>query len=151
MTTSNMTSAATSVKDPRPANVTWVSPYITVSDVDKMISFYAKAFNFEKKEMVPGDDGTTCHGEMKYKDQLMMFGKAGAYNGTTKSPLMSGVESPMNLYLYCEDIDDFFKQAVKAGAMPLSAPEDMFWGDRMCRLKDPEGYIWCFATHIGTV
>ena len=22
----------------------------------------------------------------------------------------------------------------------------MFWGDRMCSLRDPEGYLWSFAT-----
>lgn len=153
MNSSNLNPSAastTTAKDPRPANVTWASPYITVSDIDNMVSFYQNAFNFEKKEVVPGEDGTSWHGEMKYKDQLIMLGKAGAYGGTTKSPKMSGIESPMNLYLYCEDVDQFFKHAIQAGAQALAEPQDMFWGDRMCRLKDPEGYLWCFATHIGS-
>lgn len=143
-------SATTAAKDPRPPNVTWVSPYITVSDVEKMSSFYQEAFQFEKGELVPGEDGTIWHGEMKYKDQLIMLGKALAYGGTTKSPNMTGIESPMNLFLYCEDVDEFFKKAVKAGAVALIEPQDMFWGDRMCKLKDPDGYLWCFATYIGS-
>jgi uncharacterized glyoxalase superfamily protein PhnB len=25
----------------------------------------------------------------------------------------------------------------------------MFWGDRMVRLRDPDGYLWSFATKVG--
>jgi PhnB protein len=28
-------------------------------------------------------------------------------------------------------------------------PADMFWGDRMCSLTDPDGHTWNFATHTG--
>lgn len=135
----------TSAKQP---HANWVSPYITVIDADKAVEFYHKAFKFEKLHLAPGDDGTTWHAELKYKDQLIMLGKQGAYGCTTQAPAASKVESPMNLYLYCEDVDQFHDAAVKAGAKSLGAPEDMFWGDRMCRLQDPDGYIWCFATTI---
>ena len=132
-----------------PPGTTWMSPYITVSDVEKASDFYQAAFTFEKTNLMPGEDGSIVHGEMKYKDQLIMLGKAGAYGGITQSPAMSGTESPMNLYLYCANVDEFYKKAVAAGAKSLAAPEDMFWGDRMCRLQDSEGYLWCFATYSG--
>lgn len=134
---------------PRPQGVTWVSPYITVKNVDAAANFYHKAFNFEIKEIATGEDGTAGHGELKYKDQLLMIGKQGAWGGTTQTPKSSGIESPINLYLYCEDVDQFHQNAVAAGAESLDAPQDMFWGDRMCKLKDPDGYVWCFATHLG--
>jgi uncharacterized glyoxalase superfamily protein PhnB len=134
----------------KPNNASWLSPYITVKDVDISANFYCQAFHFEIKNLVPGEDGTTSwHGELNYKDQLLMIGKQGAWDSTTKTPNSSQVESPINLYLYCEDVDKFHQHAVNAGAVSLGAPEDMFWGDRMCRLKDIDGYIWCFATHIG--
>lgn len=134
---------------PRPEGVTWVSPYITVKDADRAVNFYEKAFHFEKRDMVPGQDGTTWHAELKYKDQLLMLGKEGVWGGQTLSPQTSRVESPMNLYLYCEDVDAFHKHAIANGAESVGQPEDMFWGDRMCRLKDPDGYVWCFATFLG--
>lgn len=133
----------------KPNNISWLSPYITVKDVDISANFYQQAFQFEIKNLAPGEDGTPCHGELNYKDQLIMIGKQGAWNGTTKTPNSSQIESPINLYLYCEDVDKFHQNAVKAGAVSLGEPEDTFWGDRMCRLKDIDGYIWCFATHIG--
>jgi uncharacterized glyoxalase superfamily protein PhnB len=130
-----------------PAGASCVSPYITVLDVDKSVNFYKKAFNFQVKELAPGEDGTTWHAELLYKDQLIMLGKQGAYNATSESPLASGIESPISLYLYCEDVDAFYERAMKEGAQSVDAPENMFWGDRMCRLKDLDNYIWCFATH----
>src|SRR5882762_7224083 len=116
--------------NPRPAHATWVSPYITVKDADAAVNFYQKAFHFELKEKAPGEDGTTWHAEMKYKDQLLMFGKQGAYDKecASKTPTDSGVASPINLYIYCEDVNKFYQHAVAAGAKSLAAPEDMFWG-----------------------
>jgi PhnB protein len=129
-----------------PKKISWLSPYITVKDVAAAADFYHKAFKFEVMELAPGEDGTPCHGELNYKDQLIMIGKEGAWQGTTKTPLTSQVESPITLYLYCENVDDFYNFAISANAKSIAPPEDMFWGDRMCRLQDLDGYIWCFAT-----
>lgn len=136
-------------KQCRPEGVTWLMPFLTVLDVDQAADFYKKAFQFSIKELVSGEDETTGHGELRYKDQLIMLGKQGAYGKTSQSPAHSKVECPMGLYLYCEDVDQFYQHAVQNGAIGIEAPQDMFWGDRMCRLQDLDGYIWCFATYIG--
>lgn len=133
----------------KPVGVTWVSPHLMIKDIEPLLDFYQKAFGFEILEAVKGPDGIVVHAELRCKDQMLMLGKSGAHGGTTKSPKETGVESPMNLYIYCEDVDTFYQHAVSAGAKSQSAPENMFWGDRMCQLIDPEGYSWCFATHLG--
>jgi len=134
---------------PRPDGASWISPYVIVADVDRAVQFYVEAFGFEKNHLVAGEDNTTWHAEMRYKDQLIMLGKAGAYGGKTQSPKKTGVESPINLYLYCEDVDAFYERAMQAGAKSLGEPENTFWQDRMCRIQDPDGYVWCFATYLG--
>jgi len=133
----------------RPQGASWVSPYIIVKDVDKAIKFYKDAFHFIVKNSAPSEDGCTMHAELLYKDQLLMFGKEGMYGSTSHTPASSGVESPINLYIYCEDVDALYRHAVEAGAKSQAAPDNMFWGDRMCRLLDLDGYVWCFATHLG--
>ncbi|HEV2613306.1 MAG TPA: VOC family protein [Gammaproteobacteria bacterium] len=127
----------------RPAQFPWVSPYIMASHLDSALEFYTKAFGFELKEKTPE------HAELRYKDQILMFGQEGSYGSTSKSPKSSHTESPITLYIYCENVDEFHRNAVESGAKSLSAPEDMFWGDRMCRLQCPEGYGWAFATNLG--
>lgn len=133
----------------RPEGAPWVSPYIIVKNVDEAVDFYIKAFGFEKIHIVAGEDNTSWHAETRYRDHLIMFGKAGAYGGKTQPPIKTGIESPINLYLYCEDVDELYNKALEAGARSLSAPEDTFWQDRMCRLQDLDGYVWCFATYLG--
>lgn len=134
----------------KPDHAPWVSPYIMVRDVDKSVDFYKKAFHFDVREVAPGEDGTSMHAEMTYKGQLVMLGKEGGWGGTSKSPKSSGVESPMTLYVYTDNVDEFYKQALDNKAHGLAQPEDMFWGDRMCKLQDPDDYIWCFATKTGS-
>jgi uncharacterized glyoxalase superfamily protein PhnB len=56
-----------------------------------------------------------------------------------------------SLYVYVDDVDAHFRNAVEAGAEPLTEPADMFWGDRMYAVKDLEGHHWSFAQHVRDV
>lgn len=132
----------------RPAGTPWVSPYLTVKDVDAAIAFYQKAFGFEKRFSMPGPDGKTGHGEMIYRDALLMLGPECAFGGTNKAPATTSVRSPVTLYVYCDDVDSLCARAASAGAKVEVQPQDMFWGDRMCKLVDPDGHVWNFATNV---
>jgi len=97
---------------------------------------------------VTGPDGKIQHAEMMHQGEtVIMFGPEGAMGGTCKSPVTSGVEVPVTLYVYCPDVDALSQQAKQAGAVVVSEPQDMFWGDRMTQLKDSESYVWNFAMH----
>jgi PhnB protein len=61
-------------------------------------------------------------------------------NGDTKG-------SGSSTFLYVEDVDALFRQALDAGAKEVQAVQDMFWGDRYGRLVDPFGQEWQIATH----
>jgi len=120
-------------------------------DVDKAAEFYKNTFDFNEnvQERAKGDDGSTWHTSMQYKDQVLMLDKEGAYGGQTKSPATSGTDAPISMYLYVDNVDTFYKSAVSKGAESMSEPQDMFWGDRMCQIKDTDGYVWSFATYLG--
>jgi uncharacterized glyoxalase superfamily protein PhnB len=123
-------------------------PMLTVRDADAALDFYQRAFGFEKRMAMPGPDGRTKHAEMVYRDQAIMFGPEGQPGCPARSPTTSGVPAPVGLYLYCDDVDTLCARATAAGAKTVSAPADMFWGDRMCNLTDPDGHVWCFATNV---
>jgi uncharacterized glyoxalase superfamily protein PhnB len=59
--------------------------------------------------------------------------------------------SPVTIHLYVGDVDAFVKRAVGAGAKVTMPLDDMFWGDRYCKLEDPFGHHWSVATHIRDV
>ena len=59
-----------------------------------------------------------------------------------------GIESPVSMYIYCDDVNALHTRAVAAGATSIKAPEDTFWGDRYCNLVDPDGHSWGFGTKL---
>jgi uncharacterized glyoxalase superfamily protein PhnB len=133
----------------KPADAPWLAPYLMVKDADKALDFYTRAFGFSTKNAMKGDDGRTNHAEMTYKDVLVMFAPEGAYGSPVKAPATLGIASPVTLFVYTEDVDALCSRAQAAGAQVAIPPTDMFWGDRMCSLIDPDGHTWNFATHTG--
>ncbi len=126
-----------------------VIPYLTVRNAKNAIAFYEKAFGFKWLNSSEVDaNGDIQHVEMQYKDLYIMFAPEGAFGGTTKAPITLGIECPMNLYLYCDDVDAMYQQGINAGAKSLMEPNDAFWGDRVCQLGDPDGFMWMFAKRL---
>ena len=56
--------------------------------------------------------------------------------------------SRTSLYLLTENADKVVAKAVKLGAASKGPVMDMFWGDRVGTVVDPEGYTWMVATHV---
>src|SRR6266852_6173212 len=120
----------------RPAGCPWLMPYLIVKDADAALDFYQRAFGFEKRMAMPGPDGRTKHAEVAWRDAVIMFSPEGGGGGgcMAKAPATSGIDSPVGLYVYCDDVDALYARATKAGAKSVMPPQDMFWGDRMCSL-----------------
>lgn len=137
------------LKDPRAKGCNWLMPYLTVSNVAESLKTYVAAFGFEAGPTLPGEDGSILHGEVRYQGAtLVMFGPEGAWGSRKLTPRHGGFESPTGLYVYCDDVDSRFQQAVDAGLRAISPPHDMFWGDRTACVEDHDGYQWTLATHI---
>ena len=49
------------------------------------------------------------------------------------------------LYLYVDNIQYEFDNAIKCGAKLISPITEMNWGDRACYFSDPDGHILAFA------
>jgi PhnB protein len=130
----------------KPAGYPWMSSCLQVKDPNASIDFYQRAFGFEKKMAMPGPDGKIMHAELTYRDTLLMLGPEG-WNGA-KTPASSGATPSFGVYVYCPDVDALYARATAAGAVGVQPPQDMFYGDRVCKVTDPDGYYWMFATNI---
>ncbi|MES2608028.1 MAG: hypothetical protein V4544_04805 [Pseudomonadota bacterium] len=81
-------------------------PYLTVSDTKASVDLYQKAFGFTwLNEAEVTADGTLDHVEMQYKDVLIMFAREACFGSTKKIFTKLGAETPMTLYLHCDDVD----------------------------------------------
>ena len=118
-----------------------VTPYFVVKGAAAAIDFYKKAFGAKELFRMPSPDGKVMHAEITIGDSRIMLADEAV--AAAKGP--SGTVS--SNYLYVEDIDTTFKQAVKAGAKETMPVQDMFWGDRTGKLTDPFGQRWQLATH----
>lgn len=136
-------------KNPRQENAPWLTPAITVNDISESLSFYEKAFGFQPGLSMPDESGALVYADMKYKGELViMLMQEGGFGGTCKTPQHTGTEPAIGLYVYCDDVDALYNQAKQAGVAVTNDPEDMFWGDRVTQLKDPDGHNWSFATKV---
>jgi PhnB protein len=75
-----------------------------------------------------------------------MMGAENPRNPMKSAETMGG--SPVTFYLYFENAEGAFKQAVDAGAQVVMPITDMFWGDRVGQVRDPFGHHWFIATHV---
>jgi len=81
------------------------------------------------------------HAEVIVGDSYIMLGEA-----NDKYPT-----SPAMLYLYVDDVDSTYAQAVKAGGKSLREPTTEFYGDRSSGVTDEFGNQWWIATHVEDV
>ncbi len=130
----------------KPDDCPWLMPHLTVNDVNVAQQWYEQTFGMCCRLRIPEDE--PVHAELVWQDMVIMLAQAGGC-GMPQAPINSGVASPVGLYIYCEDVDAMYDRVVKAGVKIINELEDMFWGDRMFTLKDPQGHLWTFATKVG--
>lgn len=126
------------------------TPYLIIKDAANALDFYKKAFGATELEIIKDENGKLRHGEIKIGDSPIMLCDENPDFPAWQSPISRG-GTPVHIYLYVEDVDTVFKQAIDAGATELLPVQDQFYGDRSGGVTDPYGHIWYIATHIKDV
>lgn len=134
---------------PVPDGYHTATPYLTVRGAAEAIDFYQRAFGANELFRMPGPNGKIMHAEIVIGNSHIMLADESAASGSQAPPSLNG--TPCGIFLYLEDVDKTFKQAVKAGAKETLPVQNMFWGDRFGRLTDPFGHKWMLATHVEDV
>ncbi len=134
---------------PVPEGFHSVTPYLAVQDGAQAIDFYKRAFGAKEVMRMSGPDGKVSHAEIKIGDSILMLGASPAGN-EVRAPQPMG-PSTVSIFLYLDNVDSTFQQALSAGAKQTQPLTDMFWGDRYGRLTDPFGHSWSLGQHIEDV
>ena len=131
---------------PIPDGYHTITPGFCVRGAAQAIDFYSRAFGAKERMRLMKPDGkTVAHAELQIGDSVFMLGEEDAAMGARSAQTLGG--SPVNFYIYVEDVDSAVKRALEAGAKSVMPVSDMFWGDRIGGVEDPFGQKWTLATH----
>jgi PhnB protein len=122
----------------KPKGYHTVTPFIYNTNIAETIDFATKAFGATLKEKHFTPEGRIMHAEIVIGDSIVMMGET---HGDMPS-------MPVMLYLYVEDCDSVYKNAMAAGGKSLREPTTEFYGDRSSGVTDPWGNQWWIATHV---
>ena len=131
---------------PVPEGMHTVTPQIWFNgNCKEAIEFYQKAFNAKiVGKAIPSPDGNAIwHVILQIGTSRVMMADA-IPGGWEKAP--TDCET-ISMWLYVEDCDSSWKQASEAGCTEMFPMDDMFWGDRLGKCKDPFGHVWAIASH----
>lgn len=130
---------------PVPEGYHTLTPFITVRNAARAIEFYKRAFGAKELTRMDGPQGKIGHAELKIGDSIFMLGDEMPGMGNRSPESLGGTAG--GIFIYVDNVDAVYDQAVAAGAKADQRPTDMFWGDRYGKLTDPFGHTWSVATH----
>lgn len=127
-----------------------VTPSIAVTPAAEAIEFYKKAFGAEEIEpRMTGPDGRIGHAEIRIGDSVIMLADEWP-DGPTKAPTsLDG--STAALFIYTDDVDSMWQQAIEAGAKEVFPLQLQFYDDKSGRIRDPYGHTWGLRRRVEDV
>lgn len=130
---------------PTPDGFHTVTPSIVVNNSKEAIEFYKSVFGAKEIYQMPTPDGKTLHAMIQIGDSFVMMTDEFPHMGSRAPNTVGGTST--TIYMYVDDADKIYDQAIKQGAMPTMPIMDAFWGDRCGGIIDPFGHSWMIATH----
>jgi len=124
-----------------------LSPNLTVSDMDKMIDFYADVLGFRVTNRVPENPPYVWVSVEKGGVELMLQTRASFAGHDPDILIATPVGNGMMLYIELESIaelGELLEECRRANAV-VKEPFDTFYGRKEFMAADPEGYLFCFA------
>ena len=116
----------------QPDGFTTVNAYLMTERPQELIDFLQQSFYAEELSRTMSDDGIIRNCILKIGNTCFMIGQAnGEFIGMRTS-----------LYLYTNDVDTLFKNALAHGAKEVFAPMRMDYGDYQGGICDPAGNYW---------
>lgn len=131
------------------ATTATIIPTVRYKDAAAAVEWLCEAFWFEKRLVVPGDDGSVVHAQLVFGNGMVMLGAAreGDFDNLQKPPSALGGAVSQSPYIIVDDVDKHYGGAVAAGAEVVMEIKDEDYGGRDYSCRDPEGHIWNFGSY----
>lgn len=117
-----------------------------VDDVAETLTFYSRAFGFERKMLHEGGD----YGELDTGATTLAFSSRKLMESLGKSPSRPDPSAPsFEIALTTEEVGDAVARALRAGASLVQDAEKMPWGQTVAYVLDNSGYLVEICTPVG--
>jgi len=117
-----------------PDNYSHVDPWIISADTNAEIAYLGEVFGATERphSRVLNVDGSVGHVEVVMGDTvLLMFDRQPGW-----------LTTPAHLRVYVEDAAVAAERALASGARLVTRPTDLAFGERVARVRDPQGHLW---------
>lgn len=121
-----------------PAGYQAATAWIISADTARLLEFVARAFDGKERARLKNERGGIDHAEFQIGDTILL-----AFDSQHDWP-----DTPAFLRLYVDDADRVFRQAVEAGATPVTKVTRLAFGDRVGRVRDPLGNVWWIQERV---
>ena len=104
-----------------------IIPTLRYADAPAAIEWLRRAFGFECRFVVPGENGTIAHAQLTFGNGMIMGGSArdDEFGRLQKTPAQLG----------------------GVGAQITMTPRDEDYGGRFYSCRDPQGHLWNFGSY----
>jgi uncharacterized glyoxalase superfamily protein PhnB len=113
------------------------------SDTEAEIAFLKAAFRAQETpgSRMLGPDGRIGHVEVELGDSVVML-----FDAHPDWPAL-----PSHLRVYVDDAQRVVDRAIAAGARVVTRPTELAFGERVARIRDPQGHLWWIHERIEEV
>jgi PhnB protein len=117
-----------------PSGHSRIDPWVISRDADAEIQFMSRAFGAQERpnSRMLNADGTIGHVEVELGGSVVMM-----FDAQPGWP-----DLPAHLRVYVGDVQTTVDDAVAAGARVVTRPTELAFGERVARVRDPQGHLW---------
>jgi lactoylglutathione lyase len=117
-------------------------PVIYARDVEAVAAFYSQ-LGFEEGFRIAAEDGSP--GFIRLERDGVELGVTTEDSPRTLAGVQPGPGPRHELFVYVRDVDQTVATLLQSGTKAVRAPADMFWGERLAYVADPEGNLVVLA------
>lgn len=117
-----------------PAGYSVVDPWVISSDTDSEIGFLTYVFGARERpeSRILNADGSIGHVEVELAGSVIML-----FDAQPGWPPL-----PAHLRVYVDDAETVFERALTEGATAVTRVTELVRGERIARIRDPQGHLW---------
>lgn len=120
-----------------------IIPGMRYRDAPAAIDWLCDVLGFERRLVVPNEDGTIAHAQLVLGNGMVMLGSAhdSEYDDIV-GPSSPDGKLTQSAYIVVEDVRGLYERVKAAGANIVMELEEQHYGGSLFSVRDPEGQLW---------